>query len=213
MSIKVENLRFPSIGIRRHRIVTDSFGVTTLVAAHGCTLRCRHCLNPQCFQTKEAAAVYTLESLLEKVKIDDLYFQATGGGIVFGGGEPLLYADYIHAFKSLCPSSWKLSLETSLALPQIKLLQVIDDIDYFIVDIKDMHPAVYKAYTGSSPDNMLANLAYLKSHVPADHIRIRVPLIPAYNTPEDQADSVHILQAMGFQNIETFSYVIRENLS
>ena len=36
----------PIIGISRHRIATDGEGVTTLVAFHGCTLRCQYCLNP-----------------------------------------------------------------------------------------------------------------------------------------------------------------------
>ena len=35
------------IGIARHRLSTDGDGVTTLVAFHGCLLRCRYCLNPQ----------------------------------------------------------------------------------------------------------------------------------------------------------------------
>ncbi|MCB6973223.1 carboxypeptidase-like regulatory domain-containing protein [Butyricimonas sp. DFI.6.44] len=35
------------IGIERHRLQTDGEGVSTLVAFHGCPLRCRYCLNPQ----------------------------------------------------------------------------------------------------------------------------------------------------------------------
>lgn len=37
------------IGIARHRLPTDGDGVTTLVAFHGCPLRCRHCLNHRSF--------------------------------------------------------------------------------------------------------------------------------------------------------------------
>ncbi len=36
------------IGIKRHCLGSDGHGVTTLVAFHGCLLRCRYCLNPQC---------------------------------------------------------------------------------------------------------------------------------------------------------------------
>ena len=39
--------RAPLIGISRLRIRTDGHGVTTLVAFHGCPLRCKYCLNPQ----------------------------------------------------------------------------------------------------------------------------------------------------------------------
>ena len=39
---------FPLMALSRHRLGTDGRGVTTLVAAHGCPLACRMCLNPQC---------------------------------------------------------------------------------------------------------------------------------------------------------------------
>ena len=38
----------PIIGIGRHRLAVDGQGVTTLVAFHGCTLRCKYCINSQC---------------------------------------------------------------------------------------------------------------------------------------------------------------------
>ena len=74
--------------IIRHRIPTDGDGVTTLVGLKGCPLACKYCLNPQCGTAKSERL--TADELYEKVRIDDLYFIATGGGITFGGGEPLL---------------------------------------------------------------------------------------------------------------------------
>lgn len=38
----------------------------------------------------------------------------TGGGICFGGGEPLLWSDFIHDFCKMIPSTWKITIETSL---------------------------------------------------------------------------------------------------
>lgn len=40
----------PLIGIARHRLTIDGEGVTTLVAFHGCPLRCKYCLNPTSLQ-------------------------------------------------------------------------------------------------------------------------------------------------------------------
>ena len=37
------------IGISRHRIQSDGSGIRTLVGFHGCPLRCKYCLNSQCF--------------------------------------------------------------------------------------------------------------------------------------------------------------------
>ena len=57
---------------------------------------------------------------------------------------------------------------------------------------------------------MERNLRLLLSLVGPERIRVRVPLIPDYNTPEDQARSVKALQAMGVTRLDVFEYVIRE---
>ena len=72
-------------------MTTDGIGVTTLVAAYGCLLRCQYCLNPHSWQQETNQCEYTPEKLLNEVKQDNLYFLATGGGITFGGGEPDVY--------------------------------------------------------------------------------------------------------------------------
>ena len=71
------------IGIDRHRLTTDGIGVTTLVAFHGCPLRCKFCLNEQCLAPEGIWEYYTTKQLLEAVMVDNMYFLATGGGIPF----------------------------------------------------------------------------------------------------------------------------------
>ena len=73
-------------GISRPRLTTDGEGVTTLVAFSGCPLRCKYCLNKTCWKP-DTRRLYTPELLFEEVKIDQLYFLATHGGITLGGGE------------------------------------------------------------------------------------------------------------------------------
>ena len=41
---------------------------------------------------------YSIDELYEEVKLDNLYFLATEGDLVFGGGEPLLYSTFIKEF-------------------------------------------------------------------------------------------------------------------
>ncbi|MBR3733776.1 MAG: radical SAM protein, partial [Bacteroidaceae bacterium] len=89
----------PIFAISRHRIATDGKGVTTLVAMHGCPLSCRYCLNPQCKNVGAVLQDYSPQQLLSEVTGDNLYFLATGGGITFGGGEPLQYPDFIAEFR------------------------------------------------------------------------------------------------------------------
>ena len=72
----------------------DGAGVSTLIAGAGCPLHCRWCINRELLQSAPNKPV-TAQELLERVKIDDLSFRATGGGVTFGGGEPLLHAAFL----------------------------------------------------------------------------------------------------------------------
>ena len=108
----------PFIGIDRHRLGVDGVGVTTLAAFHGCPLRCKYCLNRRCLEPPEELPRYTPQQLYDRVGVDNLYFIATGGGVCFGGGEPLLRVDFLKEFKALCGREWNLTAETSLQVPR-----------------------------------------------------------------------------------------------
>ena len=195
-------------GISRHRLTTDGEGVTTLVAFNGCPLRCRYCLNKTSWEMDNGRD-YTPELLFEEVKIDQLYFLATHGGVTFGGGEPLLQVEFIKAFRELCGPQWQILAETSLNVP-FENVQTIDPIlDGYIVDIKDMNPEIYQAYTGKDISLVLANLEWLLKHGDPNRIIVRVPHIPEFNTDEDVAKSIERLKAMGVVDVDEFQYIIR----
>ena len=195
-------------GISRHRLTTDGEGVTTLVAFSGCPLRCKYCLNKTCWDAAKARD-YTPETLFEEVKIDQLYFLATHGGITFGGGEPLLQVEFIKAFRELCGPQWQILAETSLNVP-FENVQALDAVlDGYIIDIKDTNPEIYQTYTGKDNSIVLANLEWLLKHGDPNRIMVRVPHIPDFNTDEDVAKSKERLAAMGVKNIDEFQYLIR----
>lgn len=194
------------IGIVRHRMATDGVGVTTLVAFHGCPLRCQYCLNPQSLSPNGALRTITPTELYSEVEIDDLYFMATNGGICFGGGEPLLRSEFIVAFSKIMNPAWNLTLETSLNVPFMHLKRVAPLISEFIIDIKDMNPAIYKAYTTQENSIVLDNLAWLVENGYNEKTLIRLPLIPYYNCSEDVEKSKTILSQMGFSQFESFTY-------
>ncbi len=200
---------FPLIGLMRHRIGIDGEGVTTLAAAHGCPLRCRFCLNPQSWREDAPVKPVTPEQLYDLVKIDDLYFQATGGGVVFGGGEPLLRTDFIRAFRGLCGDRWRLTAETCLNVPPENLRAAMACVDDFIVDIKDVNPDIYRRYTGADNARALSNLKILVGTVGPDRVVVRVPRIPGYNTPEDVARSEAAVRAMGVERVDVLDYIVR----
>ena len=199
----------PFIAINRHRLTTDGEGVTTLVGFHGCPLHCEYCLNPQCLQADGVWRRLTPGELYSEVEIDDLYFMATGGGICFGGGEPLLRSDFIKAFAEIMNPEWKLTIETSLNVPLENVKAIASLVQMWYVDIKDMNPDIYKAYGCKENKQVIGNLQWLAANGYADKVIIRLPLIPEYNTDEDRQRSQQQLEKMGFTNFDKFNYIVR----
>lgn len=202
-------IKAPFIAINRHRLTTDGEGVTTLVGFHGCPLHCQYCLNAQCLQADGVWCRLTPGELYSEVEIDDLYFVATGGGICFGGGEPLLRSDFIKAFAEIMNPEWKLTIETSLNVPLENVKAIASLVQMWYVDIKDMNPDIYKAYGCKENKQVISNLQWLAANGYADKVIIRLPLIPEYNTDEDRQQSQQQLEKMGFTNFDKFNYIVR----
>lgn len=196
------------IGISRHRVMTDGQGVTTLVAFHGCILKCVYCINSQCHDSEEKFPVYTPEQLYNELLRDDLYMYGTGGGVTFGGGEPLLHAEFIREFKKLCGDRWRVTVETSLMGPRDAIHILAPIVDEWIVDIKTTDSQKYKEYTGSSSMMVRANLEYLTDGcgVSKDKILIRIPEIPGFTDSRDVEESRRYFEEKGFERFDIFRY-------
>lgn len=197
------------IAYRTSRLKTelDGPGVRTLVPFTGCHLRCKWCINKDLTGPDAAGEIMTPEELYEELKIDDIYFRASGGGITFGGGEPLLHADFIKRFCEICPEEWSIAVETSLNVPLENVRLLKDVVDLWIVDVKDMNPEIYLKYTEQPIDLMRNNLNYLVDNGLKDKILARVPHILEFNTPDDVEASLEALNNLGIEG-ETFYYKI-----
>ena len=204
----MQDIRFPLLNITRHRLGIDGQGVTTLVAGASCPLKCRYCINHNILKRNKSVPV-TAKELYERVRIDDLYYRATGGGITFGGGESLLQAAFFASFREICKDAWRLCAETSLAVPRSLVELAGQTIDEFIVDCKDMDPEIYHAYTGGDQSIMESNLRFLIEKAGPERVVVRVPLIPDFNTKEAQQNSIKHLQELGVTRLDVFNYVRR----
>ena len=199
------------IGIARHRMATDGEGVTTLVAFHGCPLRCQYCLNPQSLGDGHDFIDYSPEELYAETRIDELYFLATNGGVTFGGGEPCLRPQFIRKFRELCGTAWQINLETSLNVPSANIEKLLPVVNSLIIDIKDMNPDIYQKYTGRDNSLVFENLRLISALSRQKDCLIRITLIPNFNTDADRTASRTALEALGFTNFDLFTYQIRNN--
>lgn len=194
------------MGINRHRMGTDGKGISTLITFYGCPLNCKYCLNPQCKSESTPCTYIEPNDLVNLLMVDDIYFKSTGGGIVFGGGEPLLNAEYIKEVCDLVPLQWKIRIETSLNVKWDKIELLLPYIDQWIIDIKDSNTEIYKNYTGVDNLKVYDNVLRL-SHKPGkEKLLIRIPKIPNYNTEKDIQESVKLYSNLG--NIDVFNYKI-----
>ena len=205
----MQELTYPLYSISRLRMLTDGNGVTSLIGSVGCPLRCKYCLNPESWNGSTTVKNVTVDELYERVKIDNLYFITTGGGLTFGGRESLLHADFIAEFaRRYKATGWKFYAETSLNVPSENVTKVLDVVDAFSVDCKDMDPERYNKYTDGDYSVFESNLKILLENVGPEKFQVRGPYIKGYNTREQQLENEEKLRSMGVTNIQLFDYIM-----
>lgn len=203
--------------ISRLRMGTDGKGVSTLVAFFGCPLHCKYCINDFCHEKKGYSesvprGAYTPEQLIKILRKDELYYLMSGGGVTFGGGEPLLWSAFIHEVCKLADPAWQMRIETSLNVSWEYVVPIIEDIEEWIIDVKDMDGEIYQKYTGVSIKNLADNLPRLAELVEVTKLHIRVPYILGINTEKNVRESVkYIRETLGveaeiFEVSKGFSY-------
>lgn len=194
--------------INRHKLLTDGEGVTTLVGLMGCPLKCSYCLNKDIL-SKNRFRQYSPEELAEEVLKDYCYFLATGGGVTFGGGEPLLYEEQILEFIRLLPQGVRVNLETSLNYHTQQFEELCKLVSFFMIDIKTLDETVYRKYTGRDMDRVKEHLEFLRIRGYADKCKIRIPVIPGFVSEAEAEKEKVLLQDKGFIHTEVLRYVIR----
>ena len=144
------------MAISRLRMASDGAGVTTLVAFFGCPLHCRYCVNWICHDIDTARKYYTPENLVSVLNQDDIYFKMTSGGVVFGGGEPLLQAEFLVDCLGKCVArSIQTCVDTAAAVRTPLMDEIIRLTDIFLLDVKTADKAKFSEYVGHGFDVFL----------------------------------------------------------
>ena len=172
--------------------LSDGPGIRTTIFLMGCPIRCFWCSNPENL-TKEIKhfnkdgvdCVYGMEvsnvQLVDEI-MKDKKFYGNEGGVTFSGGECLLeLADNIKLLQELKKNDITICIETSLAVPQQKLLKVLPYLDWLYVDLKVFTKEAEEIKL--NPEIVINNINVLQNI--NNKVVFRIPLVKGYNDTED----------------------------
>ena len=81
--------------------LVDGPGIRVVIFMQGCSLRCKYCHNPDTWNM-EGGEEYTPEDLIKKILRFKPYFESSGGGVTFSGGEPFKQPEFLLEMLKLC---------------------------------------------------------------------------------------------------------------
>jgi len=179
--------------------IHDGPGIRTTVFLKGCPLDCIWCHNPESKKLKPETTTritsnkvlrlsysetkdivgreVNVDEIINEVLKDRMFYEQSGGGVTFSGGEPLMQPRFLNSLLVKCKEhDIHTAVDTSGYASEEVFKSIIPYTDLFLFDLKIMDEAEHKKYTGVSNKLILRNLTFLSEA--AKKIRIRIPLIP-----------------------------------
>ncbi len=130
--------------------------------------------------TEMSGQMQSVAELLEIIEKERPFFDQSGGGVTFSGGEPLLYPEFLCEILDACGERGiHRCIDTAGLVKTEILLDVASRTDLFLFDLKHMDSEKHKQWTGVGNELILQNLQALAASGSA--IQIRLPLIKGIN--------------------------------
>jgi len=190
--------------------VNDGPGIRTTVFFKGCPLSCWWCHNPESrlcgieqvdvtrmlngkeFPHKEVIGRWiTVQEIMVEIEKETVFYETSGGGATFSGGEPLLQALFLSDLATECRTkSIHTCLDTSGYCDPALFREMIPQFDLFLFDIKTLDRDQHIRYTGVPNDDILENLEWLDRE--QSNYIIRIPYIPGVN--DDRSSIRNLLE-------------------
>ncbi len=183
--------------------IHDGPGIRTTVFLKGCPLRCWWCHNPESHKilpetisvdssTNECDITgneVSVEDVMHEILKDRIFYEDSGGGVTFSGGEPLSQIKFL---KELLLRSKEEELHTIVdtsGFAKFESFESIYDLtDLFFFDLKIIDKGDHLKYTGVFNDVIFENLTKLNKM--GKKTVIRVPLIPGYTDTDKNLDDL-----------------------
>lgn len=168
---------------------------------------CEICVKECCTNAKKIIGEeYTAEELVREILKDKSFYDSSGGGVTFSGGEPLMQQPFLlEVLKQCREKGIHTAIETTGFADADKLLEAAAHLDLVFFDVKQMDDEIHKKVTGVSNELILVNLVALaKAH---DNIIVRIPVIPGINDSEENISRTAALTAeLGIGTLELLPY-------
>ena len=143
--------------------------------------RSGQCVNICPSKAREVAGKKTTVSeVMLEIQKDNVFYDESGGGVTFSGGEPFNQPDFLLNLLQACKSNGiRTAVETCGFVTAEKLLRSMPYVDLYLYDLKAINNEIHKRFTGVSNEIILGNLRRL-SQIHSSII-VRFPLIPGVN--------------------------------
>lgn len=170
--------------------IHDGPGIRTTIFFKGCPLKCFWCHNPESISSllENSGRSISLSELIIEIEKERIFYDESGGGVTFSGGEPLLQNQFLLKILKYCfENDIHTTVDTSGYVKQEVLNRVVPYTNLFLYDLKLMDSNLHKKYTGVNNDQIKENLYFLGEK--QKNIIIRIPVIPEINTSEAEITS------------------------
>ncbi len=132
----------------------------------------------------------TVEEVLTEVEKDRPFYETSGGGVTYSGGEPLLQIEFTEALlRESKHRHLHTAVDTALCVPWQSVVQAKPHTDLFLIDVKTLNDDLHRKVTGVGNTRVLENLRRLADG--EKEIWIRVPVVPGLvNDSESEIEAL-----------------------
>jgi pyruvate formate lyase activating enzyme len=124
--------------------------------------------------------VMTTDKIIEEIEKERVFFDQSGGGVTFSGGEPLLHTEKLMELLKECGRrKIHRAVDTAGNIRTETILNVAKETDLFLYDLKMMDNEKHKRWTGSGNELILKNLSAVCEA--GAEVNIRMPVIGGIN--------------------------------
>ncbi|MHC4728274.1 MAG: glycyl-radical enzyme activating protein [Planctomycetota bacterium] len=121
--------------------------------------------------------------VMAEIEQDIIFYDESGGGVTFSGGEPLMQPDFLLAVLNQCQRQRiHTAMDTSCYAESKIVEKVSEKASLFLCDIKHMDSEIHEQFTGAGNNLILDNIRFLSEA--GKEIIIRIPVIPGFNDKE-----------------------------